>query len=279
MDISINGKPADIVPENEKTLGEILSGLEQWLKGSGHRLSGLTINGEKIDSPGMAGAFDRELKNISCLDISTSSWPELGAEALIAARNTLEDWENASFDDKKRISEEWPGAAAARFISGEMIDLFPLLERALAGEFPGPPELLRIIDERLREIADPRGEFFLAEKTIFSAAHRLEELPLDVQTGKDGRAAETIQLFSNIAEKIFRLLYLLKFEGFSTENITVDQVSAADFFDEFNTALKELLAAYNAKDSVLVGDLAEYELAPRLRKLYGTLKDSLSIAA
>ena len=45
MDISINGRPANIILETEKNVGDILSGLEQWLAGSGNRLSGLTIDG------------------------------------------------------------------------------------------------------------------------------------------------------------------------------------------------------------------------------------------
>jgi hypothetical protein len=35
--------------------------------------------------------------------------------------------------------------------------------------------------------------------------------------------------------------------------------------------MKELIAAYENKDTVLVGDLAEYELSPRLLKLCSVL--------
>jgi hypothetical protein len=104
------------------------------------------------------------------------------------------------------------------------------------------------------------------DSLVSGLIQRLEDLPLDIQTGKDGRAAETVSLFSTIAEKLFRLLLQLKSQG-ETENLP-----AQDFLEEFGTALKELLAAYEAKDSVLIGDLAEYELAPRLGSFYASLK-------
>ncbi|MDR3139677.1 MAG: hypothetical protein LBT95_08410, partial [Treponema sp.] len=110
------------------------------------------------------------------------------------------------------------------------------------------------------------------ETLVSAIAARLEDLPLDIQTGKDERAAETVQLFSHIAEKLFRLLYCLKFDGLSPDALTVESLPIQKFIEEFGTALKELTAAYEAKDAVLVGDLAEYELAPRLVSLYRTLK-------
>ena len=36
---------------------------------------------------------------------------------------------------------------------------------------------------------------------------------------------------------------------------------------EFNPVLKELVAAFGTKDSVLIGDLLEYEIAPRMQRL------------
>jgi hypothetical protein len=277
MDISINGKPADIIPETEKTVGEILSGLETWLEGSGHRLSGLAVNGEPVGSTGMAAAFDLKLEDISSLDIRTSSWPELALEALSGAGEILRAWEGASFGDRPGIREIWEADAAARFLSGEIPDVSSLVSRTLAGEGSSPAELSTLIGERFREIADPRGEYARMESLVTAIAGRLEELPLDIQTGKDGRAAETVQLFSRGAEKLFRLLSFLRMDGLAADTLRMDGLPGQDFIEEFGAALKELSAAYEAKDAVLVGDLAEYELAPRLRKLYGALRDSAAV--
>jgi hypothetical protein len=40
-----------------------------------------------------------------------------------------------------------------------------------------------------------------------------------------------------------------------------------------------MLAAYKQRDTVLVGDLAEYEMAPRLRGLYAAICNAASCTA
>jgi hypothetical protein len=132
--------------------------------------------------------------------------------------------------------------------------------------------LLNLTEERLRELQDPAGELNKAEPLVQVIVRRLEDLPLDIQTGKDGRAVETVQLFSNIAEKIFRLFNLMKIGGYDTASLTVENIPVSDYIDEFGVALKELLAAYETRDAVLAGDLAEYELAPRFSNLYAAIR-------
>jgi hypothetical protein len=149
-----------------------------------------------------------------------------------------------------------------------MRDLYTLADKTFSGEGLGPRDLQKVIRERLRELEDPRREIAASGPLVEAVAGRLEDLPLDIQTGKDGRAAETVQLFSSVAGKLFRLLGLLKLEGYSPETLTVDGVPIFEYVGEFESALKELAAAYEAKDAVLVGDLAEYELAPRLLKFH-----------
>jgi hypothetical protein len=278
MDISINGKPADIVPDTEKTLGELLSALEAWLTGSGYRLSGLRVNGDQIDSTGVGEVFGLNLEAIHTLDISTSSWPELAQEALAGAEGFLRAWEAASFEERPRLQEDWRESAAAQFLSAEISAVFLLVEGALRGGEPALGEIAGIIGERLREITGPREEFTRVEGLVSAIAGRLEELPLDLQTGKDARAAETIQLFSQVAEKLFRLISLFKGGRFLGEEFGEGNAAIQKFIEEFSAALRELLSAYETRDTVLVGDLAEYEMAPRLRKLYEAMKGSAVVS-
>ena len=100
----------------------------------------------------------------------------------------------------------------------------------------------------------------------------MEELPLDIQTGRNQRAAETMQLFSGAASKLFRIFFMYKSEGLSIDTFMIGEFPARIFIDEFNAALKELSAAYENRDTVLVGDLAEYELSPRLLKFFSAVK-------
>jgi hypothetical protein len=267
MNIQINGRNADIQLETEKTVGEILAGLEQWLANSGHRLSGLSIDGEIIHTGSLEASFERDIDTIGTINIITSSLPELCAESLLNSMRDITDYESLGFEEKQRFGEQWKESPQARFLAEQLPELFGMITKTFSGEGLNPAALQPIIEERLRELRDPAGELGKTEPLIVETCARLEDLPLDIQTGKDSRAAQTIQIFSGVTEKIFRLFKVLKAEGFPA-----GEMPTADHLAEFDAALKELLAAYEQRDAILVGDLAEYELAPRLRDLYAAIK-------
>jgi hypothetical protein len=272
MDISINGRAADITLETEKNLGEILAGLEQWLSFSGSRIAGLSINGEWIDEERLEETFGRDLNGIKTLDISVSTWVELAAEAFRELKEYGGLYAAASFDERDGLRKTWEAGAGARFLCEEIPDFYALALRSFSGDGLAPQDLGVLIDERLRELEDPKQEICNAEEVVQAIALRLEDLPLDNQTGKDGRAAETVQLFSRMGEKLFRIFNLFKLRGFPMEGFSIDDLPVQTFLEDFNTALKELTAAYENRDSVLAEDLAEYELAPRLVKFFAALK-------
>ncbi|QQO07531.1 hypothetical protein [Breznakiella homolactica] len=274
MNLTINGEGAEITLESEETLGELLSGLEDWLAGSGYSLSGITINNEKISAGSIGEVFDRKLSEIDVLDIQTSNLFELLLEALIVARDILEAYREAAFDSRQEIQQDWEGSAAASFLSHRNPELFGIIDAALSGEGLSPDQVLALTDERIAEISAPQQALLQLETIIDGVSQRLEDLPLDLQTGKDSRATETVQLFSNITEKLFRLMAYLNSRGFEFEYQGDSGATFDNFFEGFDATIKEMLAAYEAKDAVLVGDLAEYELAPRLRLLFGILKKS-----
>ena len=275
MEIYINGKPADIILETEKNVGDILTGLEQWLTGSGNRLSGLIINGSDTGISGLDKAKERELEGIDNLDIRISTWDELAAEALWDLKETCILYGDSTFELRPKIRRDWEESAAAAFISTEIKDLHELVSVSFLGEGLSTGDLGIIVEERLRELSDPMGEFKHMEKPISEIVQRLEELPLDIQTGKDSKAGETIQLFSRIGEKLFRFLQILKSKGLVFDSFCIEGISAKEFLNNFNSILEELTMAYGNQDTVLIGDLAEYELAPRLLTLFSTLKNIL----
>lgn len=275
MNFTINGQTADITLENEETVGELLSGIEHWLEDSEHTLSGIVIDGEDIASGSISSVFSKELNQISTIDIKTSSKIELYFEALIIITSYLETYQNVSYEEKKGIQQKWEEGEAASFIKREDPALFSLLDTVFSGEALSPADAEIIITERIRELESPVEEIRNMHKIVEDCAVRLEDLPLDLQTGKDFRAAETIRFFSGISEKLFRIITLKEQQGCNFESIKIEDQNFKDFFTEFNTALQEILSAYESKDSVLVGDLAEYELAPRLRALYAAVNNSV----
>jgi hypothetical protein len=271
MDISINGKPADITLEAEKTVGDLLIGIEKWLQGSESRISGLQINGKVIDALFLDEALGQDLGNIERIAITISTWQDIALEALFNAQEDLKVYESSSFDDQQSISNRWAKSVTAHFLAEQIPDIYALIHKTLSGEGLTPRDMNGLITERIRELMDPRTELKHLNLPVSDIVVRLEDLPLDMQTGKNGKVAETIQIFSYIVDKVFRLIRLMKLQGFALESLSIDAIPLTAFIDQFSTTLKELLAAYEVQDAVLVGDLAEYELAPRLLKLYAAL--------
>ena len=275
MKITINGTNADIQLESEKTVGEVLSALETWFAGSRHRLSGLCINGETINAESMEACFGRDLAGIETIDIVTSSLPELYAESLLRIIGGIDVYEAADFEGKKQFAAQWEESPEAQMLAEQSSDLHNWVINTFAGSGSSPQLLRALVEERLRELQDPAAEMGKAKSLVNDICSRLEELPLDIQTGKDSKAVETVSLFSGITEKVFRLYNVLRIEDYPVIDIQVDNKPVAGYIAEFGTELRELLTAYEKHDSVLVGDLAEYEMAPRLRGLFDAIFNAM----
>ena len=273
MNICINDQPADITLDTEKTLGDVLSGIEYWISSTGSRIREISVDGQVLADDALCGAFDRDVKDIKKLDIAVSAYRELAAEALGILRQTCLLYSEAAFDDRPQIAEAWEISAASYFLRADISDLYTLAGRAFSGEGLSVHDLSIIVEERQREIVNPGLEIAGCEALVKNIAERMEELPLDIQTGKDQKAAETIQLFSRTAEKLFRVFFVFESEGLSLDNFLVDSLPGRTFMEEFTAALTEISAAYENRDTVLVGDLSEYELSPRLLKFFFALKD------
>jgi len=273
MKIKINGADADVRPENEKTVGEILGALDAWLSGTGHRLSGLNIDGKAVDAGEMELSFSRDIDTVDTLDICTSSLPQLVAESLSLTTRDIEDFREAGFDQKTGFADKWKESPQGRLLSEQFPELFDWTIKTFSGTGCSPQVLNALFEERLRELRDPAGELRRTAPLVDDICARLADFPLDIQTGKDARAAETVNVFSGVAEKVFRIFRTLGIEGYPVTGITIDNIPVNDYITEFDKALNELLDAYEKRDTVLIGDLAEYEMAPRLRGLYAAVSE------
>jgi len=269
MKIRINGADADIQLEAEKNVGEILYALDSWLADTGHRLSGIAVNGKAIDADSMDACFATSVHAVDTLDISTNAIIELFAESLFFTLQDITAYEAAGFEDKSRFAAAWRQSPQALLLAEQNPGLFDWAVKTFSGEGAGPQNFRMLLEERLAELRDPAAEMAKTGPLVEEICVRLEELSLDIQTGKDSRAAETARAFSGVAEKIIRIFNTLKLAGFPVSEINAD-------ITEFDTALRELLAAYEQRDTVLVGDLAEYEMAPRLRRLHAALLDAIT---
>jgi hypothetical protein len=266
MQIRINNQAADITLENEKTAGEVIANIEQWLAAAGHRLSGISIDGHPAHPSMINDFFSKEINNIKTLDLYTSTLSELTAESLLNLLSDIKDFETLNYEEKKNFYQNWKESAQANFICEQMPDLYSIFVNSFSGGDKDLSAVFSMTEERLREVKEPLSEFSNIQPMLEETCARLENLALDIQTGKDSRAAQTIQLFSGVSEKILRILNQLEIQGYLSDKKPFSAV-----IGEFGNLVKELLEAYEKHDTILVGDLGEYEAAPKLRELYASI--------
>jgi hypothetical protein len=99
----------------------------------------------------------------------------------------------------------------------------------------------------------------------------LRDIPVQLQTGKDGMVMETINSFSVSLQNLYQALPLLPITPIGDKTPEIDGITLADFPAELTPLLTDLLDALKKHDTVLVGDLSEYELAPRIERLGAVL--------
>ncbi|MCL2184884.1 MAG: hypothetical protein FWB86_03380 [Treponema sp.] len=272
MNIRINGVTLDVSLEKEKYVSEILTEIEKWLSDSGHVLSGLTVDGKEMNASEIDNVFKKEISTIENLDIHTESISFLTSSCLSVLLEDIKKFESISFEEKSNFFNNWKETSCAKFINEETPDLFSLCENTfLRGEI-SCQLLVSVTEERIREINEPDTEFSKLESVINEICGKLTDLPLDIQTGKEAQAAQTIQLFTAITEKIMRIYYQLDTQGyFNKEQYEAEKEKIIKRITDFTGILQELYDAYQKNDSVLVGDLAEYEASVRIKEIYSII--------
>jgi hypothetical protein len=265
MRIVIDGKTADIRPTTEKTVGEVLSALEEWLTGSGLVISGVTVDGKRAGSAALDRVFEAPIEETGELSLTTVSAMELCADALERSADFYRSWKEADGERKDACAADWEAGVEAGFLKEREPMLYALLSAAFRGE--AAFDIDGAAAERREELREPERALGALQSEAARQAERLENFALNIQMGKDREAAETIADFSALTAKIFRLIPLLRCGNPAVESLFADE----SFFEEFNAALKEFFTAYEEGDTVLSGDLAEYEIAPRFKEFYAAL--------
>jgi hypothetical protein len=264
MDIYIDGNRLDVMLEAEQTVGDLFVSLEKWLSDTGFRFNAFQLDGKNIPASEVETAFSTNVHDVARVDIETTSVTCLYAETLLDAAFFLNKYA-AGDNGKEEIANEWKGSGGRSFLTGDHPGFAKKIDDYLLWGRGDGIKLNEEIAERLEEIANPEAALLSIKEKIYDITARLEVLSLNMQMGKDREATETVFMFSETAEKLFRIIPLVP--------AAANDAELRAFFEEFTGVLKEFLSAYKAEDSVLAGDLAEYEVSPRLIELYDRLKE------
>jgi len=274
MEIRINEQKLDANLEKEKTIGQVLAALEQWISDSGHILSGMRVDGISVTASQIEEVFNREIDSVKILEIETNSLAQISASCLVTLLDDIKQYESLDFQEKTKFFDNWKESACAKFLFTEMSGLYKLCSSAFSSGEISIQTLSSITEERLREVTEPLKEFTDIEPVLNQTCEKLIDLPLDIQTGKDIKAAQTIQVFTALTEKILRIFYQLDTQGFFYADGEFEKEKLIQKINGFTDVLKELLDAYEKNDSVLVGDLAEYEASVKIKELYTAILES-----
>ena len=101
----------------------------------------------------------------------------------------------------------------------------------------------------------------------------LLNLPVQLQSGKDKEATLLIAKLADFIEKFCHTATLSALFPAIHEKLSIDEKSVSEFFHDFSQILNDFEQAIAAKDTVLMGDLAEYEISPRLQSIAKTIEE------
>jgi len=96
-------------------------------------------------------------------------------------------------------------------------------------------------------------------------------VPVELQSGKSAQAHESIK---NLADSIDEFCHIAALASLFQEytKIQIDSKPFHEFFADFSPVLSDFEQALKTNDTVSVGDLAEYEICPRLNSIADTLE-------
>lgn len=152
-------------------------------------------------------------------------------------------------------------------ITGIHIDGKEISAPELDTIFEKTPDFIKLIE--LQTISGNEILSLLRQsgKKMISYVPQLEQIPVDLQTGKNLAVMEIINNFSTELQELYRLFPLLPLTGIDTKIIKFEGEAIIHSPEKLAPLLLSLLEALKANDTVQVGDISEYELAPRIKLL------------
>ncbi|MBQ9494981.1 MAG: hypothetical protein IJR50_05000 [Treponema sp.] len=110
------------------------------------------------------------------------------------------------------------------------------------------------------------AESFKKLSALFTTlSERMAQIPVDLQNGKGKDAVSAIQLLADDIDLFCHTAALASLFPETYTSLLIDGKPFAEFFADFTPVLQEFENALQSNDTVLVGDLSEYEICPRLK--------------
>lgn len=121
-------------------------------------------------------------------------------------------------------------------------------------------------------IAAIEDAFKTQAKDAQEISQQLKTISAKFQSGKDREANTIITRLADLVDNICHTASLSALFPKEFAQIKIDNKNFAEFFAEFSPILKDFEQAIESKDTVMIGDLSEYEISPRLDQFIDSIK-------
>ena len=101
----------------------------------------------------------------------------------------------------------------------------------------------------------------------------MQEIPVDLQSGNNLEAIEAIKSLADSIDQFCHIAALASLFPSTFNSTLIEGMDFKVFFDEFSPILLDFEEALKNNDTVLIGDLSEYEICPRLQSISNALKN------
>ena len=122
-------------------------------------------------------------------------------------------------------------------------------------------------------ISEIKSSFEKLSELFNELAVQMEGVPVALQSCKNVEVSESIKKLADSIDQFCHIATLASLFPETFTKTSMNGVSFKDFFADFSPVLKDFEDALKNNDTVMLGDLSEYEICPRLKEISKALKE------
>lgn len=302
MELFVNQQLIDMELQQEKTAGEVAQAMARWLKQNGCAILEIKVNGLTC-SPLAPEWQHMPLTEVATMEIEAPLLRELRQanlevllEYLLQVQELLQGLQDGTRQPADfavyaaSLPEITPSAA---FLAANHERYGSSLEQGLmesvsqdirsaasqAGSSFVLPEqlpthlgyLILLCQDRLKEALHPLQEARATCQALETSLEDLAMVSTKLMTGDERGAFDAVMRFSELLSRLLRIYWIILEEGGPGEQPPFAREALETHSTRANATLAQISTAIEAEDTVMLGDLLEYELPEQVRNLTGLM--------
>ena len=120
---------------------------------------------------------------------------------------------------------------------------------------------------------DIKEAFVKLSELFAELASQMENVPVALQSGKNLEVSESIKKLADSIDQFCHIATLASLFPETFKESSMSGMNFKDFFADFSPILKDFEDALQNNDTVMLGDLSEYEICPRLKDISKALQN------